>query len=101
MPKKAIPTVRDQGDLFQRDVKNILDDVSRVAISKGVLIEGVELTTGTTGVSHGLSRQPKGWMVVDITADARVRRDPAKTTGRTSHLYLIATADCTVSLWIF
>lgn len=101
MPKKIAPTIRDPGDLFQRDTRTILDAASRIFITNGILLTDIALTTTTKPVSHGLNRIPRGFFVVDRTGDFRVYRDASKIVDRTTFLFLKASAACTVSLWVF
>ena len=101
MPIKTAPKIRIPEDLFQRDAKVALESLGRVDILQGAHLTEIDLTTGTTQVAHTLGRIPKGFIVVDQTANVNVWRDPDKTNQRTTFLYLIASADCTVSLWVY
>ncbi len=98
--KKAVPRVYDPSDAFQREARNAIKDIANISLVSGVLLSDVSIATTATRVSHGLGRVPKGWFVVDRTADARVYRDSTGTERKT-FLTLKASAACTVSLWIF
>ena len=102
MPRKnIIPRLREPEDLFQRDTRTALESVARSEVGQGVFLADVAIGTTTTRISHTLGRVPKGWKVVDITADSRVFRDATITTERATFLYLKATTAVTVTLWIF
>lgn len=100
-PPKRIPRVRDPENLFERDARGIFDGLSRTEIMQGQLVVDVDIATTSTQVAHRLGRIPKGFLVVDLTADSRIYRDTAVTTERTTYLYLKATTATTVSLWVF
>lgn len=75
-----------------------LANVQRSVVVDGNLLEGVALSTTDTEVHHGLGRKPRGWVVVDQDADARVWRSVASTS---STLTLQASASVTINLWVF
>jgi hypothetical protein len=66
-------------------------------VLKGIVLD----SAGTTKVSHGLSRIPAGWIVIDQTVVANITRDPAMTQELSTYLYLETSADVTVNLLVF
>ena len=98
--KKKVPRVHNPENLFEQETRAIFKDVSVNELLNGRLLENIAIATTATKVSHGLKRVPRGWLVVDRTADARVFRDSTGT-ERTTFLTLKASAACTVSLWVF
>lgn len=90
-----------------KDITRLQDALSKVfnAIQKkqildGRLISDIEIATGTVKeVQHGLQRQPRGWIIVKKNAEATVWETSATLPVRTINLN--ASADVTISLWIF
>ena len=72
-------------------------NLDKIEIIKGRHIPGVNITTTDTLVAHGLGRTPIGWIVVDQDADARIWRVKIDA----QYLCLIASANVSVSLWVF
>lgn len=98
MREKPSPSVRDTGDLFQRDAKQVISVINSNPLLNGVLAERVAVDVTVKSVRHSLGRVPKGFILVDSTADIRVWRSGSATA---TSLPLIANAAATVSLWIF
>lgn len=99
--EKLSPSVRNEGDLFQRDAKRTIDGINQCPLLRGVLAERVDLVTGSTKrIPHTLGRVPKGFIIVDADEDVTVWRD-ATQAATSAELPLTASATATVSLWIF
>jgi hypothetical protein len=76
-----------------------LNPVIALPILQGVLLKDISLTMGIPKVvNHLLQRQPQGWLITDNTASATVWRTAA---FNILTLTLEASADTTVSLWVF
>jgi hypothetical protein len=84
-------------ELAQRSTADALVKLGGEGLLAGRAIESVALTTGATAVQHKLGRVPRGWFVTDIDAAATVRR----TAWSTKTLTLVASASCTVNLWVY
>jgi hypothetical protein len=82
---------------FQDAVANVLVPVSKNPLIDGVLLENVVLTSGDNTISHTLSRQIRGWLIVDKQGAADIYR----TGWSDKFLNLHATANVTVNLWVF
>lgn len=90
-----------------KDISRLQDALSKVfnAIQKkqildGRLIENIEISTGTVKeVAHGLQSNPRGWIVVKKNAEATIWETASTLAGRT--LSLNASANVTISLWVF
>jgi len=76
-----------------------LDVVSNKPIVSGRLIEGVNLSTSPTTINHGLGRNVQGYIIVKSTSGVTVYFTPSDFPKRT--LILTASADSTVSVWVF
>jgi hypothetical protein len=64
----------------------------------GTLIESITLVAATPLViNHKLNRNPRGWLVVDNVAACTVHR----TAWTTTTITLEASANTTVSIWVF
>lgn len=87
--------------MVQDSAATVFNIINNKQILDGVLIEGVVLLNASnpTSVSHGLGKEPRGWIVVKKDANADVYSS-ASTTPK-STLNLNATADVTISLWVF
>lgn len=83
--------------LLQHNTEEGLRNAPGGLITKGRLIEGVQLTTAGLRLAHGLKRRPRGFLIVDADANATVWR----TEWDASFLHLDASATVTVSIWVF
>jgi hypothetical protein len=77
---------------------SLIEPVLSQPFNNGVLLQEVELSTGTNKINHKLGRKPQGWVVVDQNAAATVYRS-APFNALT--LTLTASAGVTVSLHVF
>lgn len=90
-----------------RDIQKLQDALARVfnaiqtkEILDGRLISDIVIETGTPKeINHGLGKPIRGWIITDINADANVYRSASTTPNST--FVLNASANCTVSLWVF
>lgn len=90
-----------------RDIQRLQDALSKVfnaiqtkQILDGRLIEDIELVSASANeLDHGLQRPVRGWIVVGKNADSNVWTSESEIPNRT--LILNASADVTISLWIF
>lgn len=79
--------------------KALLDPVLANRIVQGRQLQDVTLAAATpTIVYHGLGRVPSGWFLTDLDASSIVNRSGPMTD---STLVLAASANCTVSLWVY
>lgn len=101
MSTKKVPSVKDPGDLFERDARRVFQGLAKHPLTDARLIKDVAIGTASTKVAHGLGRIPTGWLVVDRTADTRVFRDATATTERSTFLHLRASAAGTFTLIVF
>ncbi len=85
--------------LLQTKWAAILNPILKLPILGGNQINGIVLTAATPLViNHLLSRIPQGWIVTDNIASAVVwRTAPANK----STITLEASADTTISIWIY
>jgi len=99
-PKKA-PSIRDAEDIYQRENRKIAGQYNSQPLANGILIKGITLSSTTKRVSHQLSRPYAGFIVVDQNAQADVWRDASDTSRPQDAIPLKASANVTVSLWVF
>lgn len=87
---------------LQNNVETFSAPIVNSQIIDGVLIENVELATGSTNIiDHKLGRKPLGYFVVKKNANANIW-DSQSTNDRPSlTLELLTSATVTVNLWIF
>lgn len=92
---------RTQGTFETEQVQRNVEDFVKANvpnwIADGVMIEDVILTAGSTSISHGLQRVPKGYVLTDQRANAVIYR----TASTSTTLTLLASATVTVNLWVF
>lgn len=72
-------------------------NLGKIPLLDGRLITDVAVATTATSIPHKLGRQPLGWVLTDQDTAATVRRSA----WDAKHLTLIASAACTVGLWVF
>ena len=85
-------------DLAQTKWASILNPIIALPILQGNLVSDIVLKASTAQViNHGLQRQPKGWFLVDNTANAVIWR----TAWSTLTITLTASANTTVAIWVF
>ncbi len=89
----------DNTDLMkvQDNVSNVFATLSLMQILDGALVVNQTLAVGDNTISHGLGRQPLGWIPVDKTANTNLYR----TSWDNRKLVLNSSAIATISLWIF
>ena len=88
-------------DATDRSLRRVADELNHVLenpLLDGRQIDGIDLTTSTTKVSHKLGRVPRGWIVVRTNANAVVYEaaDPDQ-----RFLPLTASAAVTVSILVY
>lgn len=89
-------------ELSQQRLKTVFDQLLRLPILEGRLAVGVALTGGAeVAVPHGLSRRPRGWMVVGNAPQANFPMVWETGTRDDRFLFLSAFYNVTVDLWIF
>lgn len=84
----------------QDEVASVFDQLTGRAIVDGRLIDDVFLDgTDPTTINHGMSRAIRGYLVVRQDAEATIWETESVLPLKT--LVLNASADVTVSLWVF
>lgn len=84
--------------LFQQAIQDKFTEIFGIAICNGLLLTDVSLVSAsTTNVNHTLGRTAKGYVVVSKSANANIWNGTMTDTVIPLH----ASADCTVSLWVF
>lgn len=86
---------------FQDNVEQTFLTITNKAILNGVLIEDVSLTTSASNVAHGLGRPVIGYIVIKKSANAVVYDNESTNTKKDQFIILRASANVTVSLWVF
>jgi hypothetical protein len=94
----SLPLLKDYS-LLTNQWKSILDPVVANVLLQGNPVNGITLNaTVAKQIPHGLGRMPLGWFLTDLLSQAIVWRSAAFTT---TLITLEASADTTVSLWVF
>lgn len=99
VPRYTVPRSRDVDTqrAFQQLVSQ-LETNSEAFPPFGVVLEDLALSTTVRVVNHGLGYKPRGWVVVDKDADARIYRSANKSATTIS---LTASATVTATVWVF
>lgn len=98
-----------------RKIRSTINDIQRVqdavavvfnSLLKKQILDGrlirdkfLDSSANPISIDHGLGKAPRGWVIVKQDADANVYESTSSTPNAT--LELNATADVTVSLWVF
>ena len=102
MPILPFNKVRTEDDNLRRIQDNIetpLKDISSKTILDGQLLTGVKLVTSFQNqIAHKLGRKPLGWIVAGLDENATIWEVKKSSS---LFLYLEASANCTISLWVF
>ena len=95
--------IRDlETNMLQENVAVFLDQIVVNPRLDGILIEDVQLTSGsTTTVNHGLGRKIRGWEIVYKNANADIWAADANQTLPNRQLVLSCSATAKVNLWVF
>jgi hypothetical protein len=87
------------GETVERAVRREQEQApANSPIIDGIMVEDITLWVGIPSViAHHLGRQPIGWVLCDVTADAYVHRDAWD--SRT--ITLDSDSDTTCAIWVF
>jgi len=89
----------DDVEKIQDNIENLAKPIRDSQIIGGVLVEDALLEESKINeVRHSLGRVPKGYKVVDRNANATIWSSQK---GSDRFLYLVTSAEVTVSLWVF
>jgi hypothetical protein len=101
LPRFAKVQVDDETlNRVQDRIKVVTDALVANQLLEGRLVT-VTLTAGAfTQVTHGLGRQPQGYIVVRLNANAVIWDQPNGTDAN-AFLYLQPSATVTATLWVF
>jgi hypothetical protein len=86
---------------LQDAVGKVLDVVTAVQMLDGTLITSKAIATTTTKITHKLNRAYVGWWVVSPQGPGVVYEDANANVDKSTTIALRASADVTVSLWVF
>jgi len=102
MPINYLRYRSDNPDIeqVQDSVEMTFDEVSKVPILNGNLLEDIDVLTAPRRYPHGLGRPFKGFIVVDKTSDVRVFRGDLDV-DTSVFIPLQGTATATVKVWVF
>lgn len=99
-----------QLDAMQRESGRVAQSLRNIPFLDGRLLDGgkgdgsgpgVSIGTGSTTLSHALGRPVRGFIVVDLRADARVWRPTSQPSDPTRLLALQASAAVTAKVWVW
>lgn len=82
--------------LLQSNWASLLDPLLDNPITKGLILENVQLVSGTNTINHKLGRKLKGWWIVRQRAAANIY--DAQDTNPTPAVNLKLTSDANVSV---
>ncbi len=82
---------------MQDAILQALNQLTGIALLDGRLVENQDLIVGVTNVEHRLSRQPRGYIIVNQDGAAEIYA----TSLNAAYVSLNSDAAVTVSLWVF
>lgn len=88
-----------KAEQVQKNVVQPLNTLLKIPFLDGVLLQNVALTTSVTSVQHKLNRSYQGYLITKLNANSVVWID--NSTDDSLYINLIASAACTVDLWVF
>jgi len=99
MAIKQIATINTKDNVLNRIQAEVqkVNSVLTCPLLNGNLVTADLLASGGVSVNHGLGRAPLGWIVVD----APVAVTTWSTESNRNVLVLNASADASVTLWVF
>lgn len=77
---------------------SIINPVIENELNNGILLQNVNIVSGSNVINHKLSRMQQGWFIVDQNAACTFYRSAA---FNNLTLTLTASAPCVISLWVF
>lgn len=99
-PFRKVQAKTDDVKHLQDAVAQVFNQVLKKQIIDGAFIVDITITSGAPYVlSHGLGINPRGWIIVKKNAEADVWQSDSDTP--TATMILNASADVTISLWVF
>lgn len=98
-PMKKVQLSDDVISRMQDNIENALDQLTRLPILDGVMIEGISLVAGSNNqIAHKLGRKPVMWFPVRKYQNADVWE--VANTATNQLLTLQCSANCLVNLWV-
>lgn len=70
-------------------------------LNKGIILNSVKLSSGSTTINHRLSRKLQGWLIIGIDGAADVFDAQANNQMSDKTLVLVSSAAVTVTLYVF
>lgn len=93
----TIPSSNEEVNRVQQNIRAAMDPLSKDVLLNRTTLSEITVTTAGLTVQHSLGRTPKGWIVVDQNADARIWR--TAWTSTTISLDSSATVKVTILLF--
>jgi hypothetical protein len=81
--------------------KSQLDPVLANTLVSGQLLTGINVVNGSNTINHGLGRKLQGYLVVMNSATSTFYDNQKSNPSPQLTLLLVASANTTVSLWVF
>lgn len=99
-PFRKVQVKTDDVKHLQDAVAQVLNQVIKKQIIDGAFITDISIVSGTPySLSHGLGINPRGWIIVKKNAESDIWQTDSATPTLT--MILNASADVTISLWVF
>lgn len=99
-PFRKVQVKTDDVKHLQDAIAQILNQVLKKQIIDGAMILDIPLEVGVPyELSHGLGVNPRGWIIIKKNAEADIWQTASDTPSAT--MVLNASADVTISLWVF
>lgn len=100
----ALPSFRrvrlkdKETETLQANLIQTLQPILKSDIIDGTILRDVSLVSGSNTIDHNLNRPVEGWIIIDQVGNAAT---VYRTSWDTRTITLTASADTTISLWVF
>lgn len=88
-------------DTVQANVGSVVNQLSQSGITDCVFQYDIEVGTSDTVVNHGLSRPPRGWIVIDKLGVGDIYRSSSNNPAPNQTMIFKSSADVTASFMFF
>lgn len=101
IPFQRVQTTDRLLNQLQQNIFNAVNPVIQNPLVNGIILKDVILGSGTNVINHLLGRTLQGWFPTRISASATFYDKQSINKTPETTLILVASAPCTVSLYVF
>lgn len=86
---------------LQQNVKQVVDPLTNNPVLLGIILEQVQLVTGSNTINHLLGRKLQGWIIVRQRGPAQIYDGQDSNLTPNLTLILNSSADVSVNIYVF